>query len=258
MVVHQHQDVGWFTSQQHARVSQRLSHGSTPTPTPRCWLIHFPAACPSISEIESRQYTNTNIKMLVDSLPSNMPKYLRDWVTAVHQHQDADWFTSQQHAEVSQRLSHGSTPTPRCWLIHFPATCRSISETESRQYTNTKMLIDSLPSSMLEYLRDWLTVVHQYQDVDWFTSQQHAGVSQRLSHGSTPIPRCRLIHFPATCWSISETDLPRQLQVLSFWNRSWRSNLLFNPIPVNRHQSNQSQYWPYTAKCLAEQPLLRF
>ena len=121
--------------------------------------------------------------MLVDSLPSSMPEYLRDWVMVVHQHQhqDVGWFTSQQHARVSQRLSHGSTPTQtsRCWLIHFPATCRSISETESRQYTNTKMLIDSLPSSMLEYLRDWVTAVHQYQDVDWFTSQQHAGVSQR-------------------------------------------------------------------------------
>ena len=60
-----------------------------------------------------------------------------------------------------------------------------------------------------------------------------------------------LFNVPATCECISGTDLLRQFYVLPHWDRSCRSNFPSHPVTVYWHQADQSQRWPYNARCLA-------
>ena len=60
-----------------------------------------------------------------------------------------------------------------------------------------------------------------------------------------------LFNVPATCECISGTDLLRQFYVLSHWDRSCRPHFPSRPVTVYRHWADQSQRWPYNARCLA-------
>ena len=62
---------------------------------------------------------------------------------------------------------------------------------------------------------------------------------------------CWLLNVPATC----ETDLFRQFYVLPHWDRSCRPNFPSHPVTVYWHWADQSQHWPYNARCLAVYPL---
>ena len=66
---------------------------------------------------------------------------------------------------------------------------------------------------------------------------------------------CWLLNVPATGECISGMDLLRQFDVLPHWDRSCRSNVLPHPVTVYWHRSDQSQCWPYNARCLAGWPL---
>ena len=52
---------------------------------------------------------------------------------------------------------------------------------------------------------------------------------------------CRLLNVPATCYSISGTDLLRQFYVLPHWVRSCRSSFLPHPVTVYWHRTNHSR-----------------
>ena len=61
---------------------------------------------------------------------------------------------------------------------------------------------------------------------------------------------CWFLNVPATCYSISETDLLRQLYVLPHWDRSSRPNFPSHTITVCWHRANQSQRQPYNVRRL--------
>ena len=56
------------------------------------------------------------------------------------------------------------------------------------------------------------------------------------------------INVLATWQCISGTDLLKQSYVLPHWDRSWRSNLLSDPVTVLWHRTNQSQRWSCNAR----------
>ena len=62
---------------------------------------------------------------------------------------------------------------------------------------------------------------------------------------------CWLLNVPATCECISGTDLLRQFYLLPHWDRSCTSNFPSHPVTVYWHRADQSQRWPYNARCLA-------
>ena len=62
---------------------------------------------------------------------------------------------------------------------------------------------------------------------------------------------CWWLNIPATCKCISGTDPLRQLYVLPHWDRSCRTNFPSHPVTVYWHWADQSQHWPYNARCLA-------
>ena len=61
---------------------------------------------------------------------------------------------------------------------------------------------------------------------------------------------CLLVNVLATCECISGTDLIRQFYVLPHWDRSCRPNFPSHPVTVYWHRADQSQHWPYHARCL--------
>ena len=62
---------------------------------------------------------------------------------------------------------------------------------------------------------------------------------------------CCLLNVLATCECISGTVLLTQFYALPHWDRSCRSNFPSHPVTVYWHGANQSQHWPYNARCLA-------
>ena len=50
-------------------------------------------------------------------------------------------------------------------------------------------------------------------------------------------------------------DVLEQLHVMPHWDRSCRSNFQPRPVTVYWHRADQSQHWPYNARCLAGCPL---